>query len=98
MLRIIRSGPVWQGDANGHVLDGRFFREFRRNGADTVELSSEQWKGVFGGAPEPTVPMVDGLKVRLNNTLAPDEIRFYDEGALIGVIKRLYVIPTRKER
>ena len=89
MLRIVKKSPVWQMDANGHVLDGRFFREIRRAGANLAELSSEQWRGMFGGTKIPDKPKIDGMNVKVNAELDEDEVRFYDNGALVGVMKRL---------
>lgn len=95
MLRIIKKSPVWEMDANGHVLDARFFREVRRGGATEAKLSQEQWRGYFGGVA-PKEPKIDKLNVKIDATLPQDEIRFYDEGALIAVMKRLYVAPPEE--
>ena len=95
MLRIVKKSPVWEMDANGHTLDVRFFREVKRNGATEAQLSQEQWKGYFGAMPV-DAPKIDGVPVRVNATLAPDEVRFYDEGALVAVMRRLYVVPPEE--
>lgn len=95
MLRIVKNSPVWDMDANGHVLDGRFFREVRRAGATDARLSPEQWKGVFGNTV-PEDPKLDGVKLVVDETLGEDEVKFYDEGALIAVMRRLYVMPKEE--
>lgn len=95
MLRIVKKSPVWEMDANGHVLDARFFREVRRAGATEARLSQEQWKGYFGGKV-PKDPRIDKVRVSVDVGLPQDEIRFYDEGALIAVMTRLYVAPPEE--
>jgi len=96
VLRIIKRDPIWTCDANGHKLQVKFFREIRRNGATLAELSQEQWRQLFGNLKEPEKTVVDGVQVRINHLLEPDEVEFYNDGKLVATMRRLRVEPPRR--
>ena len=96
MMVLIKRGEIWLANANGHVLQERFMREFKRKGADIATLSQEQWEGYFGEAILDE-PKIDGIKVAVDASMPEDEVRFFKADELMGRIQNLYVTPSKPE-
>jgi len=95
-LRILKTEPVWQMDANGHVLRDAMFREMRRSGATSALMSGAQWEGYFNGRAVED-PQIDKIKVLRDDTVADDEVRFFNGHELVGVMRRLWVSPPPED-
>ena len=96
MMSLLKRGEVWLANGNGHVMQESFAREFKRKGADIGVLSKEQWEGYFGERV-PEEPRIDGVKVAVDASMPPDEVRFFQGDTLVGRIRNLYVTPPPEE-
>ena len=87
----------WTANANGHVVQDRFFREFKRKGAEVAVMSEVQFEGYFGEPErkngEPFHHYIDGVPVISDKNIPKDQIHFHVAEKLLGKIINLYVPP-----
>jgi hypothetical protein len=93
MVTLIKRGDVWMADAHGHVLTEKYVREFKRNGAEVIAMSTTQFEGCFGNGILPEWPTFDGLTVVIDPTLPSSEVELYDAEGLMGRMFNLYSPP-----